>query len=401
MSSKRRSPATARYLLARLRPLAQPIFWGPAITLVIALLFAWDYWQRPGELANYGADNSDLVNSRAAQERVGDAENNAIGADIDNLDVLLGDFQSAPSENAGARPEASPTGEIDLLQLAASQATAEPERPNAPKSPEKTRSQPSRSASQGAEASIFADLSQPAGSSSGSSYGLTSLLGSANRSRSSSLGNYSNNALSAGSAETGAAPVNQLQQALDRAAGFSAAEAPTAEETGDRPATSESLAQMSRPETPSTSTLYGGTTYSQPYSAPGSSGIPTSSTLSSGSYASGSSSSYSPYGTAPSSTSAPTVNNAYTQLMQPSGSPTLGSPSGYSSVPPSTSLPSYSSMPVQPSYSGSSSSFGTSSFSSAPGATTLPQTNNSAFTTRSSVPGRTLGGGRIGTFSDP
>jgi len=402
MSSKRRSPATARYLLARLRPLAQPIFWGPAITLVIALLFAWDYWQRPGELANYGAENSDLMNSRAAQEAVGDAENNAIGADIDNLDVLLGELRPNPSEGGKTKTEVSPAGEVDLLQMAASQAIAEPERPDSSASQDKQRSQPSRAANRPTEASIFADLSQPAGSASESPYGLTSLLGSANRSRSRSFGTYSSNALGTSSAETETAPVNQLQQALDRAAGFPAAQAPVAEESGDRPAATESLGQMSRPEIPSTSALYGSTSYGQPYIAPGAAGISSSpSPLSSGSYSTGSSpSGYSPYGTAPSaSTSAPTVNNAYTQLIQPAGSP-MGSPGGYSSVP-STGSPSYSSTPVQPSYSGSNGSFGTSSFSSAPSTTTLPQTNNSAFTTRSSVPGRTLGGGRIGTFSDP
>ena len=368
------------------------------------MLFVWDYWQRPGELANYGAENSDLVNSRAAQEAVGDAENNAIGADIDNLDVLLGELRPAPTEGDEARSETSPAGEVDILQMAASQAIAEPERPDSSASQDRRRSQPSRAANRPTEASLFADLSQPTGASSGSSYGLASLLGSANRPRSSGFGGYSSNALSTSSAETGAAPVNQLQQALDRAAGFPAAEAPVAEETGDRPAATESLGQMSRPETPSTSALYGSTSYSQPYVAPGVSGVSSSpSPLSSGPYSSGSSpSGYSPYGTAPSaSTSAPTVNNAYTQLIQPAGSPNLGSSGGYNSALPATGLPSYSSTPAQPSYSGSNSSFGTSSFSSAPGTTTLPQTNNSAFTTRSSVPGRTLGGGRIGTFSDP
>lgn len=398
MSSKRRSPASARYLLARLRPLAQPIFWGPAITLVIALLFVWDYWQRPGELANYGVENSDLVNSRVARESSADAENDAIGADIDNLDVLLGELQPAPTEATNAADQASQAEEVDVFQLAATQQITEPERSS---TQGQRRSQPSPSSVRPAEGSLFSDLTQTTES----SYGLASLLGSGNRPRNNGPVGYSNNANApTTSSEATMAPVNQLQQALDRAAGFSTAEVPREEETGDRSATAEPSTRLTpnSPEAPNTGTLYGGASYGQPYATPSLSGsAPPSSVLSNGAYSSSSPSNYSPYGTAPGvSGPAPTVNNAYTQFVQPSGTNGLPNPGGYSSALPAAGLPGYSSTPAQPTYT-SPNSFGTSGFNSAPGTTTLPQPNNSAFTTRSSVPGRTLGGGRIGTFSDP
>ncbi len=95
------SPVAARYLLARLRPLTRPVFWGPSIVLMLVILFTWQYWMRPEWVSYFGA-NSSSINSRLS------SEDRAIGADIDTLPLLFNDFKLPSS------PASKP---LDLAKL--------------------------------------------------------------------------------------------------------------------------------------------------------------------------------------------------------------------------------------------------------------------------------------------
>lgn len=86
-------PLSSRYVKARLRVLAKPIVWGPAALLVLASLFMWEYWTQPDRLRadrinrTSGPDSTDLRSFLSSEER-------AIGADIDSSSVLSGEIGS-------------------------------------------------------------------------------------------------------------------------------------------------------------------------------------------------------------------------------------------------------------------------------------------------------------------
>ena len=107
------SPVAARYLLARLRPLTQPIFWGPSIALMLVILFTWQYWMRPEWVGYFG------VKSSSGDARGLSPEDRAIGADIDTLPMLFNDFGIANSTSKQADPAKSDlaTASTDLAKL--------------------------------------------------------------------------------------------------------------------------------------------------------------------------------------------------------------------------------------------------------------------------------------------
>lgn len=77
--------ANLRYLGARLRPLLQPAIWAPATILAIAVSYGWDFWQ------NARWSFSDR-NQRSPLDSFLSSDDQAAGADLDNLQVLLNDF---------------------------------------------------------------------------------------------------------------------------------------------------------------------------------------------------------------------------------------------------------------------------------------------------------------------
>ena len=106
------SPVAARYLLARLRPLARPIFWGPSIALMFVILFTWQYWMRPEWVSYFG------VRASPGDTRGLSAEDRAIGADIDTLPMLFNDFGIANSASKQADPAKSDLAtSTDLAKL--------------------------------------------------------------------------------------------------------------------------------------------------------------------------------------------------------------------------------------------------------------------------------------------
>lgn len=89
---RRQTSTNARYLRARLRPLTRPVFWGPAIALVLVMLFTWDFWTSPTLLSYFGISNpSDKSKTDSSNDALS-SEDRAIGADIDALPLLLNDI---------------------------------------------------------------------------------------------------------------------------------------------------------------------------------------------------------------------------------------------------------------------------------------------------------------------
>lgn len=91
----RRRSSWVRYGLARLRPLGRPVFWAPSIALLFLILFAWEFFSRP-ELATYlgGSDSTETLS----------AEDQAIGADIDSLSLLMNDIRVTSKPQATQTP---------------------------------------------------------------------------------------------------------------------------------------------------------------------------------------------------------------------------------------------------------------------------------------------------------
>ncbi|MER3432072.1 MAG: hypothetical protein C4288_01235 [Leptolyngbya sp. ERB_1_1] len=85
-----------RYSLARLRPLGRPVFWAPPIALLFLLLFVSEFFAHPEFDSNFGRSTSNESLSR---------EDQAIGADIDSLPLLMNDIKIAPKpETADITP---------------------------------------------------------------------------------------------------------------------------------------------------------------------------------------------------------------------------------------------------------------------------------------------------------
>ncbi|NDJ16882.1 hypothetical protein [Myxacorys almedinensis] len=123
---RRSSSVSSRYFLARLRPLGRPMVWGPAIALLLLTLFTWDWWTRP----EWSAYFSESPNREEPVSR----EDQAIGADIDSLPVLLNDIgirsgsnQAKPAEQPALGQPGGTTAPQSLGSNAASLATAFPE----------------------------------------------------------------------------------------------------------------------------------------------------------------------------------------------------------------------------------------------------------------------------------
>ena len=96
----RRQSSWIRYGLARLRPLGRPIFWAPSIALLFLVLFAWEFFSQ-AELASYfGISTPSETLTR---------EDQAIGADIDSLPLLMNDIRiTSKAETADSVTPLSP-----------------------------------------------------------------------------------------------------------------------------------------------------------------------------------------------------------------------------------------------------------------------------------------------------
>ncbi|NJO75127.1 MAG: hypothetical protein HC833_15980 [Leptolyngbyaceae cyanobacterium RM1_406_9] len=109
MSSLNHSPASIRYLKARLRILKRPAVWGSAAILLLTLFSVYTFLQRPDWLTVTESDRTSPETDLNADEGVDPnalppEEDSAIGMDIDSLSVLREEISSFDEE-----------AEIDLL----------------------------------------------------------------------------------------------------------------------------------------------------------------------------------------------------------------------------------------------------------------------------------------------
>jgi len=88
MSSPNKSPASLRYLKARLQPFGRPAFWASACGLLLLLLFAWEFWENPNWLSTLGGNQAANSDNLTADRQLSSEDLAAIGADIDNSSVL-------------------------------------------------------------------------------------------------------------------------------------------------------------------------------------------------------------------------------------------------------------------------------------------------------------------------
>ncbi|MTJ52803.1 hypothetical protein FJR38_09080 [Anabaena sp. UHCC 0253] len=95
MSHRYYPPAYLRYLKARLFIFRQPAFWGISMFLLLVGIISWEYWLKPDNLSE--KPNSEAISEEIVIESDStmSAEDKSIAADIDNLPVLLNDFNQA------------------------------------------------------------------------------------------------------------------------------------------------------------------------------------------------------------------------------------------------------------------------------------------------------------------
>lgn len=99
MDNFKNTPASMRYLGARLKPFRRPLFWG-SIGLVGLIGFAlYEYWQHPdwisgnlSEIPNTNNGSASRLSTLNSQGEIS-AEDLAIGAELDNVDLLLKELE--------------------------------------------------------------------------------------------------------------------------------------------------------------------------------------------------------------------------------------------------------------------------------------------------------------------
>ena len=122
MSDFKNTPASMRYLGARLKPFRRPLFWGSLGLASLIGLTLYQYWRHPdwlsGNLSEIRTNsNSSINNSSASINRKQiSAEDLAIGAELDNLDLLLKELaqnQTIPLNQSKKSKNSLPLGNKD------------------------------------------------------------------------------------------------------------------------------------------------------------------------------------------------------------------------------------------------------------------------------------------------
>lgn len=352
MRSRKNSSASFRYLVARLRPLARPVFWAPSIVMVLLVLFTWDLWSRTSWFSSLGINPT----GDDSEEEI-TPEEQAIGADIDSLPMLINAFGLSGQVSINAAGTPVPSSQGTQNSTAANASTGVPIPGSGLNTPA------------GAPNALFSAIGQGSGSLSG--LGVASLAAGTG-----TIGNPAPN--------SSALPTNVLANAMAQLSGG----------TSTGTSGSSSLIQVSS-QTPSAQGVpgySGGTVTSQVNPAMGAS-VGTS----------GSSSFYPPSGP---STGIPVNSpypNSYTNLVQPqitSAPVPLGAPAG---MPIPVTIPNNQPIPSATGSSGLSSIGQTpgQSGGTAPAAAPIdPATVQPAPLPPFSAP-RSVGGGQINTFSNP
>ena len=123
MNDFKHTPASMRYLGARLKPFRRPLFWGSLGLASLIGLTLYQYWRHPDWLSGnlseikINSSNSSINNSSASinREQI-PAEDLAIGAELDNLDLLLKELaqnQTIPLNQSKKSKNSLPQGNKD------------------------------------------------------------------------------------------------------------------------------------------------------------------------------------------------------------------------------------------------------------------------------------------------
>jgi hypothetical protein len=246
MSSPNKSPASLRYLKARLQPFGRPAFWASACGLLLLLLFAWEFWENPNWLSTLGRNQSDKSVNSTDERQLSSEDLAAIGADIDNSSVLSneidlrGDLPILTPPNK--KTQTPNTSEGFFAQFTRQQAQADSkqeqksptligtfQQPQNATNPFATSAQENLNTSPLSRGVLFPNLAAPTRESSSSTAVATvgPVLGV--------------NPVNSFNTNRGALPVSPLQEALNRSAS-SAANSPTAASQAQIPANPSSQA---------------------------------------------------------------------------------------------------------------------------------------------------------------
>ena len=99
MNDFKNIPPSMRYLGARLKPFRRPLFWGSLGLASLIGLTLYQYWQHPdwltGSLSEIKTNSNSSLNnlSNSIEREKISAEDLAIGAELDNLDLLLKELE--------------------------------------------------------------------------------------------------------------------------------------------------------------------------------------------------------------------------------------------------------------------------------------------------------------------
>ncbi|MGE5657844.1 MAG: hypothetical protein ACM37W_14660 [Actinomycetota bacterium] len=114
MSAFKRRPPSLRYLKARLRPLAQPLLWGPVLVVALGMLALWELSVNPEWLNT--EDEVVTASSNPSGNGEISAEDSAIAADIDTSSVLVEELNRSAASSLLNTPNLSNRGFFDDLR---------------------------------------------------------------------------------------------------------------------------------------------------------------------------------------------------------------------------------------------------------------------------------------------
>ncbi|MCA1995146.1 MAG: hypothetical protein LDL41_24320 [Coleofasciculus sp. S288] len=400
MSSANQNPSYLRYLKARLAPLKRPTFWGSAAGLSLALLLVGQYWNDPEAFeANWNKFVASL-DSPTTEPELSSQELAARMADIDSSEVLLEEFDR--TNLLPVTVQTDPETKKNNNSGNSLSPLATPSQAGANSGQGSTNSSLLGTSQQNQNASNPLGLSSSGLSNIGSLGGSSSLTGSQASNKgvsSTSVGSTPDsllgfNSLSYFNTNQSSLPTSPLQEALNR---MEAAKSSSSGNSAQAPAEAQSQALTSPtnqgqiappPATIPSASLYnaGGQPTYPPVTAP----IPSYNAAGQPTYPPVSVPGASGYNAYPTTPTAPT--NSYNYLVPP--------PAATGGVPPAAPIApgnfgQYPNQTPNQAYgvpnAGFNSTQGTSGF----------QQNQPAFSVPGRIPGRTLGGGRMGTFSNP
>jgi hypothetical protein len=105
------TPASIRYLKARLKPFKRPLFWSSLAVLTLVGYAIYQYWQHPELLEGNSANSNSADTTKNGQESLDfksslSPDELAVGADLDNVELLLTEL--------GKKQNLTPSTSVDI-----------------------------------------------------------------------------------------------------------------------------------------------------------------------------------------------------------------------------------------------------------------------------------------------